>query len=103
MLAFHRRSSSGSTSRGGGGSRDGASSSSTVTTSAPAVSGEADPKYVEYAKRIIDRSDKNKDGVLTVDERKSMLMDISEADGNRDGRITGEEYALWMKAKAEKR
>ncbi|MEZ6088255.1 MAG: EF-hand domain-containing protein [Pirellulaceae bacterium] len=89
-----------SSSRGSGASRESTPAEPTPSTSN--AGGEADPKYVAYAKRIIDRSDKNKDGALTADERKDMLMDISGADGNRDGRITLEEYAIWMKARAEK-
>ncbi|WP_417734093.1 EF-hand domain-containing protein [Rosistilla oblonga] len=84
-------------------------SAMTSTTSKPAAaatpaatgSGAAlDPKYVGYAKRIIERSDKNKDGVLTAAEWKDMLLDISPADANKDARITVEEYASWLKAKS---
>ncbi|QDV67435.1 EF hand [Rosistilla carotiformis] len=84
-------------------------SAMTSTTSKPAASATPsaagsdatlDPKYVGYAKRIIERSDKNKDGVLTAAEWKDMLLDISPADANKDARITVEEYATWLKAKS---
>ena len=75
-----------------------------AATSKPAAvatpAGAPDPKYVGYAKRIVDRSDKNSDGVLTIAEWKDMLLDISPADLNKDGRITVEEYASWLQAKS---
>jgi len=58
-----------------------------------------DPKTLEYAKRIIERADTNKDGVLDASEWKGMLVDPSPADTNRDGKITPEEYALWMQSR----
>lgn len=61
-----------------------------------------DPKYVKYAERIISRSDKDGNDVLTVDEWKEMIMDISAADADRDGTITIPEYAGWLQARATK-
>jgi Ca2+-binding EF-hand superfamily protein len=57
--------------------------------------GQPDEKTMQYAERIIQRNDKNKDGALTHDEWKNMLIDISAADANKDGRITPLEYAQW--------
>lgn len=57
--------------------------------------GQPDEKTMQYAEKIIQRNDKNKDGVLTHDEWKNMLIDISAADANKDGRITPLEYAQW--------
>jgi len=59
------------------------------------VAGQPDEKTMQYAEKIIQRNDKNKDGVLTPDEWKNMLIDISAADANKDGRITPLEYGQW--------
>lgn len=59
-------------------------------------------KYLGYAERIILRSDKNGDRILTRDEWKDMLMDVSPADENHDGRVTVEEYAKWLRERAER-
>ncbi len=59
-------------------------------------------QVVAMAKRIIQRNDKNNDGVLTPDEWKGMLVDPSPADTNRDGKITPEEYAIWMEQRASR-
>lgn len=66
----------------------------------PAPSGEVDPKYVQYAERILSRSDKDGNKVLTGDEWKTMIMDISPADADQDGKITVTEYAGWLHARA---
>jgi len=58
-----------------------------------------DPKTLEYAKRIIQRNDTNKDGVLDASEWTGMKVDPSPADTNHDGKITPEEYALWMQTR----
>jgi hypothetical protein len=64
-----------------------------------ASQGPIDQKYIDLAKRIISRRDANGDGVLTVSEWKTMLMSPAEADANRDGRITADEYARWTKSR----
>lgn len=86
-----------------GGSKTAASSSS-AKSDAPmtAPAGKPEKKNLDYAKRIIDRNDKNKDGALTAAEWSSMLMSPAKADFNRDGRITTEEYALWIQARSKK-
>lgn len=61
-----------------------------------------DAKLLQYAERIIERNDTNKDKVLTASEWESMLMNPSPADTNRDGRITSEEYALWMQQRSKR-
>jgi len=67
---------------------------------APVSTDKIDSKYVSYAERIISRSDKNKDKELTASEWKDMIMDISPADADRNGRITVTEYAAWLQARA---
>lgn len=62
-----------------------------------------DPKTLEYAKRIIERNDANKDDVLDVAEWRGLLVNPSPADTNRDGKITPEEYALWMQCRQNPR
>ncbi|TWU41361.1 EF hand [Novipirellula aureliae] len=70
-----------------------ASSSSKGSSSAAS---KMDDKLIQYAERIIQRNDGNQDGVLTASEWESMLMNPAPADADKDGRITAEEYALWM-------
>ncbi|MGB7328368.1 MAG: EF-hand domain-containing protein [Rubripirellula sp.] len=84
------------------------SGSTTVTTAgggaaATASGGKADPKYVKVVKRIVQRYDNNNDGMLTASEWEKMLMSPAAADANRDGRISVEEYALWMQSNQKKR
>ena len=47
--------------------------------------------------RILDRSDKNKDGVLTPDEYKDdlVLKSIGKYVGNKDGTVNDEKWKLW--------
>jgi hypothetical protein len=40
--------------------------------------------------------------MLTASEWEKMLMSPAEADSNRDGRITVDEYALWMQSKQKR-
>ena len=61
-----------------------------------------DEKFVKVAERIIKRYDKNKNGELTAAEWSTMLMSPAKADGNRDGKITVNEYASWMKSRERK-
>jgi Ca2+-binding EF-hand superfamily protein len=80
-----------------------ASSSTTSSTSSAApATGKPDEKYVKVVKRIVERYDKNKDGALTASEWESMLMSPAAADSNRDGRITIDEYAMWMQSRQKK-
>jgi Ca2+-binding EF-hand superfamily protein len=96
------RSSSGS-SRGSGStsSASPAAAPATAGSSARAV-GQPDQKTLEYVQKIIARNDKNKDGQLTADEWKDMLVDPSAADTNKDGRITALEYAQWMESRQQR-
>lgn len=55
-----------------------------------------DSRNLKVAQRIIKRNDKNSDGVLTPSEWKEMLMSPAKSDFNRDGKVTVDEYALWM-------
>lgn len=68
----------------------------------PVATEDLDPRYIKRAERIVSRNDKDNSGTLTVDEWKTMVMDISGADLNRDGKITTEEYAGWMQARDKK-
>jgi hypothetical protein len=71
-----------------------------LQVAAPPGARAVDSKHLEYAQRIIGRADKNKDGVLTVEEWREMLVDPSAADVDGDGRITVEEYARWLKGRS---
>ncbi|KAA5543237.1 EF-hand domain-containing protein [Roseiconus nitratireducens] len=71
-------------------------------SSSPGPVGKVDDKMVRYAERIIGRYDENKDGKLTASEWKSMLMSPADADVDRDGTVTIEEYAWWMQSRSKK-
>ena len=78
------------------------SSGNTATSSAPA--GKPDAKMMAYAERIVGRYDKNKDGALVASEWGKMLMaPAPSADGNRDGRITTMEYAIYLQSRSKKK
>ena len=62
-----------------------------------------DSKTLEYANRIVNQNDANKDGVLDVSEWTNISVDPSAADMKRDGKITVEEYALWLLRNRETR
>ena len=66
------------------------------------ASGPIDDKYIKVGQRIIERYDKNNDKMLTASEWEKMLMSPADADANRDGRITIDEYALWMQSRERK-
>ena len=83
-------------------SRSSSGSSSSSSKSAPAAGGAVDPKLVSYAERIIGRYDKNNDKALTASEWEKMLLNPAPADGNRDGRITVSEYAVWMQSRSKR-
>ncbi len=103
-------SAAGTSSRSSSGSSRGSSSvPASTTANAPAstasatpVAGQPDQKTLEYVQKIISRNDKNKDGQLTADEWKDMLVDPSAADTNKDGRITALEYAQWIQSRQAK-
>ena len=78
------------------------SGSTSTAASSPAATGQLDEKLVTYAKRIIERNDKNKDNALTASEWESMLLSPAAADADRDGRITVEEYAMWMQSRSKR-
>jgi Ca2+-binding EF-hand superfamily protein len=69
---------------------------------APVGSGPIDDKYLKVGQRIVDRYDKNGDKTLTPSEWEKMLMSPADADANRDGRITIDEYAVWMQQRERK-
>jgi Ca2+-binding EF-hand superfamily protein len=78
------------------------SNTSSTVSPPPIVGGKPDPKYVKVVERIVTRYDKNKDNALTASEWGKMLMSPAAADTNRDGRITIDEYALWMQSRQKK-
>lgn len=75
---------------------------STSSAAPAAPSGPIDDKYIKVGQRIIERYDKNGDNALTASEWEKMLMSPADADGNRDGRITVEEYGAWMMSREKK-
>ncbi len=79
------------------------STTSSSSSSSSTASAKPDDKLVKYAERIIGRYDKNKDGALVPSEWSSMLMNPAPADGNRDGRVTIEEYAMYLQSRSKKR
>lgn len=91
-------SSTSSSSTGSSSTSSSAPTSSTVSAP-PVVGGKPDEKYIKNAIRIIERYDKNNDKILTVSEWESMLMSPADADANRDGKITVDEYALWVQTR----
>ncbi|MGN6135215.1 MAG: hypothetical protein ACTHOU_11995, partial [Aureliella sp.] len=74
------------------------SSSSTASIVAP-VGAAKDDVNREWAKRQIDKYDKNRDGQLTVDEWTAMLVPPTGADANKDGIVTLEEYVQFRAGK----
>ena len=79
------------------GSASGASSSGGGSTSSS--SGGAAPTYVKYAVGVIKKYDTNGDGMLSADEWKSMSKDPSSADTDGNGKITPDEYAVFLMPK----
>ncbi|MFN5272731.1 MAG: hypothetical protein ACK5E3_05980 [Planctomycetota bacterium] len=61
-----------------------------------------DDRMVAFAKRLIDRLDKDKNGLVTSDEWTTADPSFSDVDINKDGKVNLEEYAkyrkdLWVK------
>ena len=84
-------------------SSTGSASSSRPTSSGSSSGEKPTEKYLAYAKRILSRADKNEDNKLTPSEWKGMLINPADADSNRDGSITIEEYALWMQSRSKRK
>ena len=59
----------------------------------------AEPIYVKYAVLIIARYDKNKDGVLDLEEIKAQKTAKPEYDFNKDGKLTPSELAKGIRNK----
>jgi hypothetical protein len=70
--------------------------------SAQAASDNPDEKYTKLAERIVGQYDKNSDNELTDSEWAKMIMSPAEADSNRDGRVSVDEYASWMQNRSKK-
>jgi Ca2+-binding EF-hand superfamily protein len=63
---------------------------------APAVAvGGADSRMREFAKKAIDKADKDKNGFLTPDEFKSSGTTFADVDTDKNGKIDLDEYALF--------
>jgi len=72
-------------------------------SSAMKVDVAVDPKFADYAKKIVSRYDSNGNESLDAAERSKMLVAPSQADTDADGEITVLEYAEWMQQKNEPR
>jgi len=84
--------------------RDKSSGDSATKKAVPKSSGEESASdipeaYLNYAKNICKKYDENEDGFLTEDEWSEMSRDPSDADLNRDRKITHVEYARWISKK----
>lgn len=64
--------------------------------------GEIDPKLIAYARRLIQRSDRNGDLKLSRNEFASLLLNPEPADTDGNDEITVEEYALWMQSRTRR-
>ncbi len=70
------------------------------TSASSAAGGSADAATIEWAKKQIAKYDSNKDGFLTVDEWKSMLVNPEAADTSGDGKISLEEFVKFRSKKS---
>ncbi|MEL7267322.1 MAG: EF-hand domain-containing protein, partial [Planctomycetota bacterium] len=61
-----------------------------------------DDRYLKYAKRLVPKYDKNKDGSLQPTEWKRMMSDPSAADVNADGKITINEYGAFLQNRSKR-
>jgi Ca2+-binding EF-hand superfamily protein len=73
------------------------SSSSSASIVAPVGAAKEDVNR-DWAKRQIEKYDKNRDGQLTVDEWSAMIVKPEGADANKDGIVTLEEYVTFRAA-----
>ena len=72
------------------------SDSSESSESSSGSASDLDPRYMTYAKGLVDKYDTNRDGALSKEEWSSMSKDPSAADIDGNGKITSEEYARWL-------
>ena len=63
----------------------------------PANEKQPKDKYMELAKRLINRYDKDDDQKLSKQEWQKLLLNPTEADANQDQEITATEYATWAR------
>ena len=56
--------------------------------------------YLKQAQVVHSRYDKDSDGQLTAAEREKMLLNPEAADADQNGKVTVQEYALWMQVRA---
>lgn len=86
-------------------SRDSRGSSASADAPAAKLEMPSEPpseKFIAMAKKMIERYDKNADFALTPNEWGKMLISPAGADFDGDGRITVQEYAGFLMAKAER-
>ncbi len=93
--------------RSGSNSRDSNSSATSANnttntssgeTSSSASTGDATTdRYLQYARGVIQRYDKNRDGMLDRNEWSAVSGNVAAADQDGDGKITAEEYATFLR------
>jgi Ca2+-binding EF-hand superfamily protein len=67
---------------------------------APATAGAVDDRMRQFAKRSIERADKDKNGFLTPDEFKSTTgASFADVDKDKNGKIDADEYALYRNSR----
>ena len=96
------RSSSSSSSRSRGSGRTSPTTSSSTTSSSTSAS-RSSAAYEKYAKNLIKQYDKDKDSRLSKAEWKARLILHADADQNKDGYVTEEEYADALQADNDKK
>ncbi|MFK7735123.1 MAG: EF-hand domain-containing protein [Pirellulaceae bacterium] len=96
-------SSSSSKDESGRGRKDTSSSRARSKPSSIAKSDPASQEYLDWAKKNIDKYDKNGDGALTSAEWEKMIIKPTGADADGDGVITLQEYATFRANKKRKK
>ncbi len=61
--------------------------------------GQVEKKYMDFAVRVIGSNDKDKDGVLSIEESEGSSMVKPEFDTNKDGKLTPQEIAIGLSKK----
>ena len=96
------RSSSSSSSRSRGSGRTSSTTSSSTRSSATSVL-RGSARYQSHAKSLVKQYDKDKDSRLSKAEWKAKLILHADADQNKDGYVTEEEYADALQADNDKK
>jgi Ca2+-binding EF-hand superfamily protein len=78
----------------------GGAPSAPAASSAPSAPGVIDDRMKQFAKRSIERADKDKNGFLTPDEFKSTNgSSFADVDKDKNGKIDVDEYALYRNSR----